>query len=223
MAKGSVWAFVLVVFLLVAVSPARAFAAHFGYRELDAGQTGEDVSNLQIILQQLGYYSGAITGRLDDLTQEAVRHFQQENGLRTDGRVTGECLRILNRLWEGYSLVVDGYPVGAGETLDSIARDWGVPVRLLKQLNGIPDDAVLGAGQRVIVPVPGFVLYRVKTGDTLSKIARKYGVSVEHLVKWNRIAHPDRIIAGELLLIFGEETEEGGWDGADGGATLGSR
>ncbi|MGB9866409.1 MAG: LysM peptidoglycan-binding domain-containing protein [Bacillota bacterium] len=199
---------IMVTLLTLEGSPSKSWAAHFGYRELAEGMTGEDVCNLQIVLQQLGYYSGEVSGRMDGATKQAVFRFQLESGLKPTGKVDGECLKLLSRLWEGYSLVLEGYQVSTGETLETIARNWQVPVGLIKQLNRLGDEAIV-AGQRLILPVPGFVLYRVEKGDTLWKIARKYGVSVENIVRWNKVPNPNRILVGELLLIFAEDTEGG--------------
>lgn len=47
------------------------------------------------------------------------------------------------------------------------------------------------------------VTYVVKWGDTLRSIASKYNTTVSNLVKLNKIADPNKIIAGETLIISG--------------------
>lgn len=54
-------------------------------------------------------------------------------------------------------------------------------------------------------PVPpaactGFY-YRVLPGDTLSRIAVRFGVSLSSLISCNGLSNPNRIFAGQLLLI----------------------
>ena len=50
--------------------------------------------------------------------------------------------------------------------------------------------------------------YTVKKGDTLSKIARELGTTVEILAKNNRIADPDQIKEGQILLIPKKKEEK---------------
>lgn len=44
-------------------------------------------------------------------------------------------------------------------------------------------------------------LYSVKEGDTLSEVARRHGTTVDKLCKMNGIANPNRIKAGQLLVL----------------------
>ena len=52
---------------------------------LRIGSQGKDVEELQIQLQNLGYYSGAIDGKYGVATRNAVSKFQQEQDLSVDG------------------------------------------------------------------------------------------------------------------------------------------
>jgi len=54
-------------------------------RDLQEGDEGEDVTFLQIRLEDLRYYDGDLTGKYDTKTREAVAAFQQENGLEATG------------------------------------------------------------------------------------------------------------------------------------------
>ncbi|MEG1195959.1 MAG: peptidoglycan-binding protein [Clostridia bacterium] len=59
------------------------------YSKLKIGSTGSAVKKLQYALYELKYYDGDITGKFDQLTEGAVRTFQQVNALDMDG-VAGE-------------------------------------------------------------------------------------------------------------------------------------
>ena len=50
--------------------------------------------------------------------------------------------------------------------------------------------------------------YTVKKGDTLNKIAKELGTTVEILAKSNRIADPDQIKEGQILLIPKKKEEK---------------
>lgn len=59
------------------------------YEKLNLNSRGESVRQLQLILQELGYYSGAIDGIYGNLTQNAVKEFQTRQNLTPDG-ITGK-------------------------------------------------------------------------------------------------------------------------------------
>lgn len=61
------------------------------------GATGQDVRELQGRLQYLGYYNGNIDGNFRWQTLRAVKDFQYEFGLKTDG-VVGSKTKL--KLWE---------------------------------------------------------------------------------------------------------------------------
>ena len=57
-----------------------------GYTDHFAGETDERILSAQLQLSSLGYLRpDALTGTLDDLTAQAIRDFQYENGLSVDG------------------------------------------------------------------------------------------------------------------------------------------
>ncbi|MBR4457396.1 MAG: peptidoglycan-binding protein [Clostridia bacterium] len=62
---------------------------------LKKGDSGEAVWWLQKKLAELGYYTGKCSGTFLDGTQEAVRKYQQANGLRADGVAGVDTLKHL--------------------------------------------------------------------------------------------------------------------------------
>ncbi|MBO4297856.1 MAG: peptidoglycan-binding protein, partial [Clostridia bacterium] len=73
----------------------RAAMAYTGYIELKYGDSDERVLNLQKRLAELGYYSGELRGNYRSQTREAVRLFQENNGLRATGVATVETQQRL--------------------------------------------------------------------------------------------------------------------------------
>lgn len=55
------------------------------YSSIKPGATGSDVRDLQYTLYELKFYDGDITGVYDEATENAVRDFQDVNGLTVDG------------------------------------------------------------------------------------------------------------------------------------------
>ena len=97
--------------------------------------------------------------------------------------------------------------VSRGETLSSIARQYGVSVADLKSWNGL-SDADIQAGQRLTVQggraaAPSRpATHRVTRGETLTAIAQKYGVSVSELKSWNKLKS-GKILVGQRLRLNG--------------------
>ena len=60
------------------------------------GDEGEGVISLQKKLKEKSYYSGPVNGKFGPLTEEAVRYFQQSNGLEVDGIAGKATLELLN-------------------------------------------------------------------------------------------------------------------------------
>ena len=83
------------------------------------------------------------------------------------------------------------HTVRSGDTLDAIARRYGVTVASLRMTNRLEGNNIR-AGQRLRIPSDAAkesdtVIYTVKSGDTLSTVAERYNVSVTKLKRANRL------------------------------------
>ncbi len=65
------------------------------FETLEKGSVGFEVYWLQCRLAELGYYHGSITGGYYDGTKAAVKAFQEDNGLRADGKAGKETLNAI--------------------------------------------------------------------------------------------------------------------------------
>jgi LysM repeat protein len=100
--------------------------------------------------------------------------------------------------------------VQPGETLSSVARRYGVSVAALAASNGVRDPDHIQAGQWLVVPGVGAApaptagtRYVVQLGDTLHSISVRFGVSLQALMRASSIANPNRIWAGQSLIVPG--------------------
>lgn len=100
------------------------------------------------------------------------------------------------------------YIVKKGDTLNRIAKEYGVSVNDIVELNKIQNPNLIYIGQKLIIETRKFekgdlnhILYTVKRGDTLNEISRKYNVSVNEIVNLNEIKNPNLIFVGEVLKI----------------------
>jgi murein DD-endopeptidase MepM/ murein hydrolase activator NlpD len=117
--------------------------------------------------------------------------------------------------WNGGSPVTVRY----GETVDSIAREHGVPVSALMQTNGIRDRGQIRPGQRLVIPryvsatgksgpayaasqAPvGGSVHVVKSGETLMSISRRHGLTLTALAQANHIHASKKLSVGERITI----------------------
>jgi LysM repeat protein/predicted nucleic acid-binding Zn ribbon protein len=110
------------------------------------------------------------------------------------------------------------YVVEEGDTLFSIAEQFGVSIDALIFANTILDPNNIGVGTQLIIPdplaelptatalpetlVPGTrIEYVVKTGDTLQSIATQFNSTVEAITDANDIDATDVLFVGLRLLV----------------------
>ena len=118
---------------------------------------------------------------------------------------------------------VPGYEVKAGDTFATIAKEYDITAKMLKELN--PNVKTLKAGSVINVPkkadedlglgdisieVEEYVseapeTYTVKDGDTLSKIAKDFGVPVWSIMLTNDIKDAKKLAVNRVLEIPTEE------------------
>jgi murein DD-endopeptidase MepM/ murein hydrolase activator NlpD len=150
------------------------------------------------------------------------------------GDATGSVLRKQsgNWSWDGGTAIT----VAAGDSVDTIARRYGVPASVIMQANNIAAPATLHPGQRLVIPrytstrlatapaprLPASAptpaaagnagghsgVHVVAAGDTLSKISHRYHKSANEIAKANNIQPTATLNVGERLIIPGAQTSE---------------
>ena len=95
-----------------------------------------------------------------------------------------------------------------GETLFSIARQYGLTVDAVTHANGIPDPRQIYAGQRLVIPggridvsVEETAPYVVQAGDALTSIARRYNTTWQTLAQVNGLLSPNVVHAGQIIQV----------------------
>lgn len=127
---------------------------------------------------------------------------------------------------------------GKKDTLASLAKEYGTPVSILKEMNGLRSNS-LRRTSRLIIPVTGLSgeeavpgtkvspdmlrmahlrvdegyrrghRVRVRRGDSLWKIARRAGVSVRSLARANRMKTASVLRVGSIIRIPGAGSSSG--------------
>ena len=105
--------------------------------------------------------------------------------------------------------------VKAGESLYSIARQYGVSPTLLGRLNAAPADGALAVGQTLVIYEPERV-HVVQPGETLESIARQEGVTVLSLYQNNYFLGGQPNILPDEELIVALKGEKQGTLGVNG-------
>ena len=108
---------------------------------------------------------------------------------------------------------ITDYVVKSGDTMESIAAQFGISAQTLKWANNSTSDAAQ-EGATLTVPRTDGVVYTVKDGDTVASLADKYKVDTERIVLYNDLASDEALAAGKrLVLPSGElpETERPGY------------
>ncbi len=97
------------------------------------------------------------------------------------------------------------HTVQPGETLGSIALQYGVTIQDLAFANGIVNPNLIFVGQVLKIPgtAPsgGTTTYTVQSGDTLFAIARRFNTTADAIAKLNGLANPDVLKVGQVLKI----------------------
>jgi soluble lytic murein transglycosylase-like protein len=109
------------------------------------------------------------------------------------------------------------YVVVKGDTLTGIARRYGSSEAAIAELNHIPNIDLVRIGQRLRIPgapaapvpapapapaaAPATAQHTVVPGQHLTAIATLYGTTVAVLADLNKLANPNRIRLGQVLLV----------------------
>jgi murein DD-endopeptidase MepM/ murein hydrolase activator NlpD len=119
--------------------------------------------------------------------------------------------------------------VGQGESLDSLARKYGVPPSAILQANNLTGPAAIQPGQRIVIPrynlaaaapasappqparpsvapagpAPAANVHVVAPGETLMSIARRYKKSLARIAAANNIPPQTHVKIGDRIIIPG--------------------
>lgn len=101
------------------------------------------------------------------------------------------------------------HTVTAGETLLSIARQYGVSVERLAADNELDIETPLVVGQTIVVLFPARS-HTVEEGETLLSIAQSYGVSVNQLLRNNPVLNGEETVyPGQTIVIEYTQPKQG--------------
>lgn len=91
------------------------------------------------------------------------------------------------------------HTVVAGESVTSIAANYGVSVETVKWANNLTGDFVAAGKVLQILPVNG-VLYTVRSGDTVDNIASRYKTDASRIVLFNDLDLSGLVVGSKIIL-----------------------
>jgi murein DD-endopeptidase MepM/ murein hydrolase activator NlpD len=100
------------------------------------------------------------------------------------------------------TLSLINYTVATNDTLDSIAKRFGISLDTLISINSIADVRRIQAGASLKVPNIDGIVYKVQPGDNLSTIAAKHNSTLLDIVDANDLTS-HTISSGQVLFIPG--------------------
>lgn len=120
------------------------------------------------------------------------------------------------------------HTVQPGETLSTIAQNYGIAVDELMTLNGITDPDAIVVGQELLLPAAAqaqptatpLPRHVVRAGETLSEIAQQYNISLTRLMLFNGIRDANAVYEGQELRIPPPEAAAADDDKAEATATV---
>src|SRR5690554_4397839 len=124
---------------------------------------------------------------------------------RRDYRLLFIILAIIILLSQ-VTLAAQVHRVEPGESLFSIARDYGVEVEEIISTSNLRNTREVFPRQVLIIPPES--VYYVRKGDTLSQIAEDLNIELDRLIAENNLSNSDYIWPGQVLQIPWREKED---------------
>ena len=95
------------------------------------------------------------------------------------------------------------YIVKEGDTLWSIANQFGLSLETVLWANNLNKNSVISSSQKLIIsPVSG-TIHIVKAGETLSEIVNKYKGDLSKTIGLNELDNENQVFAGDIVIIPG--------------------
>lgn len=95
------------------------------------------------------------------------------------------------------------YKVVSGDTVEAIAKRYGLKASSILWSNRLTDDSLLQVGQELIIPPVDGLIHTIADGDTYWDVASAHQADKDHMVKANPDVSPDSLQPGQLLVVPG--------------------
>lgn len=170
----------------------------FGIQKMTMGNdvAGDKVTSVEAV--------ATIASVLDDKMAQDAFQAADAQAAKTQLAVSGNAIAKLavasSTSSSATKATFQRYTVQDGDTLWSIARQFGVTTDSIKWSNGVTDENFVKPGQSLSIPSITGIIYTVKEGDTLEGIAGRFKASASMIESQNDL-YGEEIKPGMLLII----------------------
>lgn len=125
----------------------------------------------------------------------AVLSYEHGDVLTNPGLTSIESNNVRDKIIE--------YTVQAGETISSIAQDFGLNVNTILWENNLTARSLIKPGTKITILPENGVMHTVAKNENITKIASKYGALIESIVNSNDIDVDETLKVGQKIFIPG--------------------
>jgi surface antigen len=108
----------------------------------------------------------------------------------------------------GKAVTATKYVVKDGDTLWTIARQFGITTDSIKWSNSITDENFVKPGTTLSIPSITGIIYTVRAGDTIDGIAAKYKAQSSLVASQNDLLGNEDLVAGMVIIVPDGQIEE---------------
>ncbi|MFH1610713.1 MAG: M23 family metallopeptidase [Patescibacteria group bacterium] len=95
------------------------------------------------------------------------------------------------------------YTVTGGDTISSIARQFGVSINTILWENKLSGLSIIRPGDTLIILPTSGVSHTVAKNETLSSIAKEYSAEIDELLAYNKLVSDKQLQIGQKLIVPG--------------------
>ena len=143
----------------------------------------------------------------NQFNQEKYRNIVQKKADKKDISTEQEVVKLDKKASSSEKEIAkDAVIVQQGETLYSIAKKNGVPLRDLIDTNNLEPPYALKAGSAIKIPFPNY--HESREGETLYSISRMYDMKVNDVIALNNLKFPYPIYPGDKIKIVKDKNKK---------------
>ena len=143
----------------------------------------------------------------NQFNQEKYRNIVQKKADKKDISSEQEVVKLDKKASSfEKEIAKDAVIVQQGETLYSIAKKNGVPLRDLIDTNNLEPPYALKAGSAIKIPFPNY--HESREGETLYSISRMYDMKVNDVIALNNLKFPYPIYPGDKIKIVKDKNKK---------------
>lgn len=135
---------------------------------------------------------GSVLGASDTILEATTEDGIEDNGIE---KANPDSIKKL------VSRQVQIYETKPFDTVYTVAKQFGVTPRTIRESNGLPSNALKAGWHLVIPPVDGIVVQIVNPNVTLSDIANRYSADINKIVSYNGLADAEDMVELNDYLI----------------------